>query len=278
MSYSKSNNQLQDPETFNVDNILFSDPLTLPIPNSSLTYQQIKVWARNEDGTVGDFILKTEQVFSFGLSETTSLDKGEVNGYSVPLCMWTRDGKTPEEERWTNLYDNIIKKMKKHLVDVRGDIGQFDLDLSDLKRFDPMHWKRDRTGIVAGTGPTLYSKVIVSKKDNQFNILTQFYDDDTGEHINPMDLMGKYCLVQAAIKFESIYIGNRMKPQIKLYEARVKIIDTGMKRLLSVKPSAPIEIESKAVPAVSGSSNPPKFEISDSEDEDTPPRPMLRKR
>ena len=45
----------------------------------------------------------------------------------------------------------------------------------------------------------------------------------------------KYCYVKAAIKIESIFIGNKVSLQIKLYEASVRFLDSGPKRLLRPK-------------------------------------------
>ena len=53
-----------------------------------------------------------------------------------------------------------------------------------------------------------------------------------------MDLIGKYFFVRAAIKIESIFIGNKISLQVKLYECEVKIADQGPRRLLSSRPEA----------------------------------------
>jgi len=47
-----------------------------------------------------------------------------------------------------------------------------------------------------------------------------------------MDLIEKHCFAKAVIKFESIFIGNKISLQIKLYECEVKMIDSGRKKLL----------------------------------------------
>ena len=47
-----------------------------------------------------------------------------------------------------------------------------------------------------------------------------------------MDLIGKFCYVKAAIKIESIFIGAKIALQVKVYEAEVRMIESGTKRLL----------------------------------------------
>ena len=59
--------------------------------------------------------------------------------------------------------------------------------------------------MIEGSGPTLYAKLMVSKKLNK--IVSMFFGKD-GNTVDPLNLMGKYCWVKAAIKIESIFIGN----------------------------------------------------------------------
>ena len=53
--------------------------------------------------------------------------------------------------------------------------------------------------------------------------------------------MGKNVLQASSIKIESIFIGSgsggdKVFLQVKLYECGVEFLDTGMKRLLQIKP------------------------------------------
>ena len=77
-------------------------------------------------------------------------------------------------------------------------------------------------------GPTLYSKLIESKKGG---ILTTFFDSETDEEINPLSLT-THCFVVPAIRIESIFIGNKISVQVKLYEAVIRTLDKGRKSLL----------------------------------------------
>ena len=88
--------------------------------------------------------------------------------------------------------------------------------------------------VAEGTGPTLYSKLIFSKKTDKF--VSKFFDQQDNP-LDPYDLIGKYCYTHAAVKIESIFIGSKISLQVKLYEAVVEPIQTGTKRLLS-RPAA----------------------------------------
>ena len=269
------NTQLTTAPGYDTSRMIFSEPVTGTIPNSKpeIRFQRIIIQTRNNDGTTGELILPTTQLFSFGVSENVSQETGKVTGYSMPLCLWNRDGATSEETGWSDTFDNIVDECKKHLIANREEIGKFDLEMSDLKKFNSLYWKKDKGKVVEGTGPTLYAKLIVSKKQNK--IVSMYYNSE-GEEIDPLTLMGKYCHAKAAIKIESIFIGNKISLQCKLYECEVKLADTGMKRMMKKRP----EGEKKVLVAqtnkpmdddnAEGGDSDSDASVKDSDDEDKP--------
>lgn len=228
---SSPNTQLTSPINFDVSRIIFSKAETNSVPNSSISYQRINISVKNSDGTIGELVLDTPKLFSFGVSENTDPATSKVNGYTMPLCLYTKDAPKEEEVQWVEGFNRIMERIKEHVLDVKDEIKKYDLDASDLKKFNPLYWKREKGKIVEGQGPVLYAKLIERKKDNK--IMSVFYDDSTGEEIDPLSLIGKYCYAHAAIKVESIYVGNRVTAQVKLYEASVQVQQAGPKRLLS---------------------------------------------
>jgi hypothetical protein len=50
--------------------------------------------------------------------------------------------------------------------------------------------------------------------------------------VSPLNILNKKCYITGAIKIESIFLGDNVTLQIKLYEAIVRVIKQG-KRLLS---------------------------------------------
>jgi hypothetical protein len=243
--------QLTSASSYNVNRMIFSSPVTSTIPNSipKVSYKRVNICTKNQDGTCGDLVLCTENLFSFGVSENKNQETGKVNGYSIALCLWNRDNPSKEEKEFTDKFNEIVEHTKDYLISNRDELEQYELEPSDLKKFNPMYWKRDRNGVVPGTGPSLYPKLIVSKKDNTERIISTFYDKSSGQELNPMLLMGKYCYIKAAIKIESVFVGNKLSFQIKLWEAEVELLEKGMKRLLTVNPTKPLaETMSQSVP------------------------------
>jgi len=230
MSKTKErNNQLTIAADYDVKRMVFSDPVAGNVKDTPITYRRINISTLNKDGSIGDLILPTEKLFSFGVSENKSQETGKVNGHVLPLCLWNRDGATSAEKAWTDTFDKIVNHCKKHVLANREEIEQYELSEADLKKFNPLYWKKDKGKVVEGTGPTLYAKLIASKKHNK--IMSMFFTSD-GESIDPMLLLGKYCYAKAAVKIESIFIGTKISLQVKLYEAEVEIMDGGMKSLM----------------------------------------------
>lgn len=224
--------QLTPASGYNTDRLIFSEIQTGTIPNSKpqISYQRININTRHEDGTMGPLIIPTGKLFSFGVSENTNPETGKVNGFVLPIVLGNRDGPTPEESEWIETFNAIVEKCKDHLIENKEELGQYELERNDLKKLNPLYYKKDKGRIIEGSVPTLYAKLIVSKKHDK--IVSMFFDFE-GEPVNPHDLIGKYCYTRAAIKIESIFIGNKISLQVKLYECEVKLTESGMRRLLA---------------------------------------------
>jgi hypothetical protein len=245
------NTQITNSYNYDVSRMIFSDPISGTIPDSkpAINYSRVMINTKYDDGTEGDLILETEKnLFSFGVGENTNPDTGKVSGYSFPIALHTKTGATENEKKFVETLDKIVERCKDYLVENREEIGKYELERSMLKPMSAYYIKKEKGKIAEGATPTLYPKLIVSKKQDK--IVTMFYDDDENP-VDPMTLLGKYCTVHGAIKIESIFIGggNKISLQIKLYEAKVKPIKQGMPRLLA-KSAAPRVLVQKAATVV----------------------------
>jgi hypothetical protein len=244
------NVQLSDYNNFDVKNIIFSKADAGSVSGggaglSKISFKRMRMGCRYADGSTGDLLLKTpESLMSFGLQENTDLATGAVTGYQFPICLWNRNGATAEEKAFTDKFTEIAEYCKKYLVEHRDEIEKYDLELNDLKKFNPLYWKMEKGKIVEGRGPMLYLKVMSSKKTGQ--ISTGIIDDETNTYIEPMDILNKRCYMTGAIKFESVFIGNKISLQIKLFETVVRIVDTNVSRGL-LRPNARPKEEAAAI-------------------------------
>jgi hypothetical protein len=242
-----SETQLTSAKGFNVNNIIFSKPQAGGLKDTSVKFRRIYLSVKNPDGTEGDLIVSTPRIFSFGVSENMSQDdKNKSNGFVFPLVLHNKDGASEDEKHFVDTFNNIINHARKHILSNKKELKLPSIDESDLKKLNPIFYKKDKeTGDIADDAlPTLYLKLALSKKDGVDKILSSFYDKRTGNEINPLDLMKKYCWTTAAIKFESIFIGSKISFQVKLYEADIELLNSGRKRLLPKQvPQSKVEVD-----------------------------------
>jgi hypothetical protein len=158
-------------------------------------------------------------------------------------------------------FNLVVEKTKDHLLAAKDDIDQYSLERSDLKKIcNCLYWKRDpnnKAKILEGAGPTLYAKLLFSKKKNE--IMTQFFDESDNV-ISAEDIIEKHCYTRSLIRFESIFVGNKISLQVKLYESEVRMIDNTRTRLLP-RPKA---VSQSTVVAKPQSFNP----VNDDDDDD----------
>jgi hypothetical protein len=228
------NTQLRSAIGYNVDNVKFSKVLIQKIGDTGMTSKRINITTMNDDGTEGELVFITERLFSYGVSENTDQATQKINGYTMPLCLHSKDGATDDESAFTDILEKITDKAKDYLINNKKELKMKDLERSDLRKLNPVYYKKNADGeIMTDVSPTLYAKLIVSKKNGQNKIITEFFDGATGESFKPLDLIGKYCYVRAVVKIESLFLGSKISLQVKLYEAEVSLINSGVKRLLT---------------------------------------------
>jgi hypothetical protein len=239
---SFENTQITLASGYDVKNITYSKPRDGSIPNSSVTFKRVQIGTKNPDGSHGELILSTERLFSFGLSPNVNMTTGKTDGYTLALCLWNMDSPSKQEKEFTDTFNKICDHASDYILEHRDDVCKYELEKGDLKKFNPMYWKKEKGKIVEGTGPMLYAKVLQNKKND---LITSLFYDENGSDIEPMTLLNKQCYVKAAIKIEGIFIGSKVSLQVKLHEAEVKLKDSGVKRLLR---SAPPQVEPQTFP------------------------------
>jgi hypothetical protein len=96
-------------------NMTFQKFKTSTIPGSTFTFKRIQIGTRNPDGSFGDLVIETPRVYSFGLSENRNQTTKQLEGYSLPLCLQSRNGPTEEETQFLATY-NFIDIYKIFLI------------------------------------------------------------------------------------------------------------------------------------------------------------------
>lgn len=202
-----------------------------PTDKPMLNYR-IGIQDRCANGQLQDLLIRTEKLFTYGVSESFDLGTSVLNGYSLPIPLWSQDGATPSQKYFTDFLEKqLLDKVKEHLVAACETFKQPDLDLRDLRKMKMFYRKKADNGAVSlDDPPTWYPKLIVSKKKNM-KIVTRFYMmdehgnsciDESGNPIelDPMALKGRWGYTRAVIKIEGIYIrSDGCSIQMKVWEA-----------------------------------------------------------
>lgn len=220
--------QLTDYRDYDVDNLI------LQLPERRNDVQRIRVLTHHLDGTMGDLIISTPRLLTFGMQEQIDPDTQHTIGYQIPLVMWGKNGPTEEEKRFVDTLENIVEACKEFIIDNKDEIGRPTLEYTDLHRLSPLYYKMNNGEIQKDHSPLLYTKLNIFRQDDGLQIRTLFTDENTKEPIDPLQLINRRCFITGAIKLESIIVSNKGRPrfQVKLFEARVRFIDTGFKSLL----------------------------------------------
>lgn len=266
-------NVLSNLYSLNMENVFLSKPNVMNIPNSKLTAKSVKVNVKNPDGSVGDLLIATEKVFSFGVCEDNGFDgDNKLNGYKLPLCLYDKDTPSVKEKEWVSQLDVLTDRLKQLVLDKKDELEKYSLEKADLKGMNSaLYWKKEKGKIVEGVGPTFYVKLMTKKTaDNGFDIKSKFYDLDTQGELDPKEIVGKYCYTRAVIKVESIFVGAKITIQFKVWEAHVSLLGASITKMLNPvsENNSSLLVQQEASPVVEKEES--DFSDSDYEEEVAP--------
>ena len=102
--------QLSSYENISEENIVFHEPIDFQLTNTNIKYKRIKIETKLPNGKISPLVLETPFLFSFGVIKRKNPVTNQLNGYSIPVCLWKNDEKPNQEEK--DFYDAIKKFMK----------------------------------------------------------------------------------------------------------------------------------------------------------------------
>lgn len=214
-------------DSYNTENMVFAKPIFGEVPGTPIKYAKVNIATRMPDGSVIPLHIATvPKLVSLGITENFNSETKSVNGHSLCMFLTSKDGATTEEKQWLNNFNKIIEKAKSFVIENKKELKKASLQLEDLRHdFSPL-WYKQEDGEPVGE-PTLYVKLIETwgKNKKLEKIHTRFFNQ-YGKQINPLDMIKKMCRATAVIKIESIYIGSKIRVQLKLSEVVVEIKKT----------------------------------------------------
>ena len=213
--------QLSSYENITQENIIFNPTKEYKVKDSKIKYKRIPIQIKYQNGKKGALVLESPVLFSFGVNEKKNQETKKLVGYSIPVCLWSRDSApNPKELSFFETLNNVVLMCQKHLE------NEFGPDLASSLS-SPFYYKhleytdkkgRTKTKTDDSSSPVLYAKLIYSEKSKK--ILSLFKGS---KDINPSKYINQYCNVKLALIIEGIFISKTVTSlQIKVHECYVK--------------------------------------------------------
>ena len=108
--------QLTKYEDITKENIIFNKTKEYKVKDSNIKYKRIKIEVNYPNGKRGPLVVVTPLLFSFGVSENKDQRTGKLNGYSIPICLWEKDGVPNQKElSFFEVINSINSLCQNHL-------------------------------------------------------------------------------------------------------------------------------------------------------------------
>lgn len=236
--------QLTSLNDFNANNIIFDEPVEGNIPNTPITFHRVNIGYRNSDKTEGELVLELPDCPTFGVQENYDLSGKTLQGYSIGITLGDyQQAPTEEQQSAVDAFNAIVDKCKKHLLQpsVYENCGKDELVESDLRKISPLNQRKDKQTkkIIPDSHYSMYPKLMwrkereVEDKKGEKKLIpasfdTILYDDDEAQmgnevRLKPLECIGKKGRVRPLVKIEGIFVGEKIKVQVKLYAAYLKL-------------------------------------------------------
>ena len=188
------------------------------------------------NGKKGPLVVESPVLFSFGLSEKKNQETGKLAGYSIPVCLWSRDSvPNTKELAFFDTLNNIVLMSQKYLE------NEFGPDLASSMS-SPFYYKqieytdkkgRSKTKKDDSSAPVLYAKLIYSEKSKK---ILSLFKGKGGRDLNPFKSINQYCNVKLALIIEGIFISKTVTSlQIKVHECYVKELEPRKSLLTAIE-------------------------------------------
>ena len=217
--------QLSSVENITEDNIVFHEPKEFQLRNTSIKFKRIKIETKLPNGKISPLVVETPFLFSFGVSKRKNQETGELNGYSIPVCLWKKDEKpNQEQQNFFSLLDNIHDICRSYLEKNYGENQAASFgEILYYKQIEYTNEKgKTKKKKDKSRAPVLYVKLIYSDKTKK---ILSIFRSKGKQNVNPLDYLDQFFNTKMEIIFESIYLArNIISLQIKVHEVYIKLL------------------------------------------------------
>ena len=218
--------QLSSYENITKENIIFNEAKEYKVKDSKIKYKRIPIEAKYPNEKKGQLVVATPFLFSFGVNEKKDQNTGKLIGYSLPVCLWSRDREPNNKEKaFFDVINNLKTLASQHLE------KEYGADLASTLS-SPFYYKqieytdkkgKKKTKVDESSSPILYAKLIYSEKTKK---ILSLFKGKGGKDLKPFNFMNQYCNVKLALIIEGIFISKTVTSlQIKVHECYVKKLE-----------------------------------------------------
>ena len=226
--------QLSSYENITKENIIFNEAKEFKVKDSKIKYKRIPIEIKYPNEKKGQLVIETPFLFSFGVNEKKDQNTGKLVGYSLPVCLWSKDSEPKTKEKaFYDIINNLKNLASQHLE------KEYGVDLASSLS-SPFYYKqieytdkkgKKKTKVDELSSPILYAKLIYSEKTKK---ILSLFKGKGGKDLKPFNFMNQYCNVKLALIIEGIFINKNVTSlQIKVHECYVKKLEP-RKSLLKV--------------------------------------------
>ena len=215
--------QLSSYDRLTPENIIFNEAKEFKVKDSKIKYKRIPIEVKYPNGKKGSLVIETPLLFSFGVSEKKNQETGKLVGYSIPVCLWSKDSEpNAKEKAFFDTLNNIRELCSKHLESEYGP--EMASSLSSLLYYKQVEYTdkkgKKKTRKDETAAPVLYAKLIYSEKSKK---ILSLFNTKAKKALNPLKYVDQYCNVKMALIVEGIFISKTVTSlQIKVHECYVK--------------------------------------------------------
>ena len=108
--------QLTTYDHLTTDNIIFNEAKEYKVKDSKIKYKRIPIEVRYPNGKKGALTIETPLLFSLGVNEKKNQETNKLVGYSMPVCLWSKDSEpNTKEQAFFDVINNVMELCKLHL-------------------------------------------------------------------------------------------------------------------------------------------------------------------
>ena len=214
--------QLSSYDQITPENIIFNEAKEFKVKDSKIKYKRIPIEVKYPNGKKGALVIETPLLFSFGLNEKKNQETGKLVGYSLPVCLWSKDlSPNAKEKAFFDVINDVMEICRLYLESEYGaDLASSLSSPFYYKQVEYTDKKGKKKKIDSSSAPVLYAKLIYFEKSNK---ILSLFKTKGNKDLNPFKYIDQYCNVKMALIIEGIYISKTVVSlQIKVHECHVK--------------------------------------------------------